>query len=65
MQFFDSDGVRIAFVDIPASQEPGDPVLLIHGFASNLRVNWVATSESSAPTSWAIRWARASPPISR
>jgi pimeloyl-ACP methyl ester carboxylesterase len=43
MQFFDSDGVRIAFVDIPASKEPGDPVLLIHGFASNHAVNWVNT----------------------
>ena len=43
MQFFDSDGVRIAFVDIPASKAPGDPVLLIHGFASTHAVNWVNT----------------------
>jgi pimeloyl-ACP methyl ester carboxylesterase len=43
MQFFDSDGVRIAFVDIPASKEPGDPVLLIHGFASTHAINWVNT----------------------
>ena len=43
MQFFDSDGVRIAFIDIPASKEPGDPVLLIHGFASTHAVNWVNT----------------------
>jgi pimeloyl-ACP methyl ester carboxylesterase len=34
---FDSDGVRIAFLD----EGEGDPVLLIHGFASNARVNWV------------------------
>jgi pimeloyl-ACP methyl ester carboxylesterase len=43
MQFFDSAGVRIAFVDIPASGGSGDPVLLIHGFASNHAVNWVNT----------------------
>ena len=43
MQFFDSDGVRIAFIDVPASKEPGDPVILIHGFASNHAVNWVNT----------------------
>jgi pimeloyl-ACP methyl ester carboxylesterase len=43
MQFFDSAGVRIAFVDIPASGGGGDPVLLIHGFASNHAVNWVNT----------------------
>jgi pimeloyl-ACP methyl ester carboxylesterase len=43
MQFFDSDGVRIAFVDVPASKEPGDPVLLIHGFGSTHAVNWVNT----------------------
>lgn len=41
MQFhsFDSDGVEIAFLDEGA----GDPVLLIHGFASNATVNWVDT----------------------
>lgn len=37
MQFFDSDGVRIAYRD----QGEGEPVLLIHGFASNSKVNWV------------------------
>jgi pimeloyl-ACP methyl ester carboxylesterase len=36
---FSSDGVDIAYIDEGA----GDPVLLIHGFASNLRVNWVDT----------------------
>lgn len=41
MQTFDSNGVRIAFIDVPAK---GDPVLLIHGFASNHVVNWVGTS---------------------
>jgi pimeloyl-ACP methyl ester carboxylesterase len=36
-QSFSSDGVEIAFIDEGA----GDPVLLIHGFASNVTTNWV------------------------
>ncbi len=36
---FDSDGVEIAFTD----EGSGDPVLLIHGFASNVATNWVDT----------------------
>ena len=40
MQTFDSDGVEIAFID----EGVGPPTLLIHGFASNHAVNWVATS---------------------
>lgn len=39
MHKFNSDSVEIAFDD--AGQ--GEPVLLIHGFASNGRVNWVDT----------------------
>lgn len=39
MQSFLSDGVEIAYLDAGA----GDPVLLIHGFASNTTVNWVDT----------------------
>ncbi len=39
MQKFNSAGVEISFVDEGA----GSPVLLIHGFASNHRVNWVGT----------------------
>jgi pimeloyl-ACP methyl ester carboxylesterase len=39
MQKFNSAGVEIAFSDEGA----GEPVLLIHGFASNARVNWQAT----------------------
>ncbi len=39
MQKFNSDGVEIAFSD----QGEGPPILLIHGFASNSRVNWEAT----------------------
>jgi pimeloyl-ACP methyl ester carboxylesterase len=37
MQTFDSDGVRIAFMD----EGSGDPILLIHGFASSVKDNWV------------------------
>jgi len=37
---FNSDGVAIAFID----EGEGFPTLLIHGFGSNHRVNWVATS---------------------
>ncbi|MFD2250956.1 pimeloyl-ACP methyl ester carboxylesterase [Pseudochelatococcus lubricantis] len=43
MQAFSSDGVRINFIDIPARDGDGRPVLLIHGFASNHAVNWVNT----------------------
>jgi pimeloyl-ACP methyl ester carboxylesterase len=37
MPDFDSDGVRIAYSDDGA----GDPILLIHGFASSIRDNWI------------------------
>ena len=43
MESFDSGGVRIAYIDVPAAKEPDDPVLLIHGFASTHAVNWVNT----------------------
>ena len=43
MDHFDSDGVRIAYIDVPATGGTGEPVLLIHGFASNHAVNWVNT----------------------
>jgi pimeloyl-ACP methyl ester carboxylesterase len=38
MPQFTHDGVEIAFLDEGA----GDPVVLVHGFASNKEVNWVA-----------------------
>jgi pimeloyl-ACP methyl ester carboxylesterase len=42
---FDSAGIEIAFVDEPplteASGVPRDPILLIHGFASNVSMNWI------------------------
>ncbi len=37
MQSFDSDGIQIAYRD----EGDGDPILLIHGFASNHQINWV------------------------
>ena len=43
MQSFDSDGVALAYIDVPAVGGSGDPILLIHGFASNHAVNWVNT----------------------
>lgn len=39
MLTFDSNGVEISFID----EGEGDPVLLIHGFASNVATNWVDT----------------------
>ena len=36
MAFFYSDGVEIAY----AVEGEGDPILLIHGFASNMQTNW-------------------------
>jgi pimeloyl-ACP methyl ester carboxylesterase len=39
MKTFNSDGVRIAYRD----EGEGDPVLLIHGFASSVAVNWANT----------------------
>lgn len=38
MPSFDNKGVAIAYLD----QGEGDPVVLVHGFASNKEVNWVA-----------------------
>jgi pimeloyl-ACP methyl ester carboxylesterase len=37
MTVFDSDGVEIAYTD----EGEGEPLLLIHGFASNVAANWV------------------------
>ena len=42
IQHFSSDGVRLAFIDVaPEGPDRGEPILLIHGFASNHRINWV------------------------
>jgi pimeloyl-ACP methyl ester carboxylesterase len=37
MNFFSHDGFRLAYVD----EGEGEPVLLLHGFASSARVNWI------------------------
>ncbi len=39
MDRFSSDGVEIAYLFAGA----GDPIVLIHGFASNVQTNWVGT----------------------
>ncbi len=42
MQEILSDGVRIAYIDVaPEGADLGEPILLIHGFASSHRINWV------------------------
>ncbi|MDH7799886.1 MULTISPECIES: alpha/beta hydrolase [unclassified Beijerinckia] len=42
MQFFSSNGVRIAYIDVPAAgNDRNQPIVLVHGFASNHAVNWV------------------------
>ncbi len=43
MQFFESDGVRLAYIDIRPETFDADPIVLVHGFASNHAVNWVST----------------------
>lgn len=40
MQSFDSGGVRIAYID----EGEREPILLIHGFASNVAANWIDPS---------------------
>jgi pimeloyl-ACP methyl ester carboxylesterase len=39
MPHFQSNGIDIAYLD----EGEGDPVLLLHGFASNMQVNWIDT----------------------
>ena len=42
LKTFASDGVHLAYIDIaPEGTDRGEPILLIHGFASNHRINWV------------------------
>ncbi len=43
MRYFNSNGVSIAYIDVPPHEGQGEPILLIHGFASNHAVNWVNT----------------------
>lgn len=39
MDFFEHDGLRLAYTD--EGPREGRPILLLHGFASSVRVNWV------------------------
>ena len=42
MQNFHSAGIRLAFIDeAPTAPDLRAPILLIHGFASSCRINWV------------------------
>jgi pimeloyl-ACP methyl ester carboxylesterase len=53
VQTFDSDGVDIAFID--EGPKDADPVLLIHGFASNVATNWVGPGWVQALTAAGYR----------
>ena len=44
MEFFSSDGVEIAY----AIEGDGNPILLIHGFASNMQTNWAPRAGSNS-----------------
>ena len=46
MPRFDHDGVEIAFLD----EGEGEPIVLVHGFASNKEVNWVGPGWVTALT---------------
>ena len=48
MRTFSSDGVQLAYLDQGAERPDAEPVLLIHGFASNVATNWVDTGWVSA-----------------
>ena len=44
MRFFTSDGLRLAYLDVaPTGPDRGEPIVLVHGFASNHAVNWLNT----------------------
>jgi pimeloyl-ACP methyl ester carboxylesterase len=40
-QTFSSDGVTLTYVDVRPETGHGDPILLIHGFASSIKYNWL------------------------
>lgn len=41
LKHFSHDGLRLAYLDTALEGGHGTPVLLIHGFASLIRINWV------------------------
>jgi pimeloyl-ACP methyl ester carboxylesterase len=42
LSHFDSHGIEIAYLDTKGSATSRLPILLIHGFASNIQMNWVS-----------------------
>lgn len=46
MPAFDSDGLDLVYID----EGEGEPILLVHGFASNMEVNWIGTGWVQALT---------------
>lgn len=40
-QTFQSAGVTLSFVDVRPTTGHGDPILLVHGFASSIKYNWL------------------------
>ncbi len=46
MPAFDSDGLDLVYID----EGEGEPILLVHGFASNMEVNWIGTAWVQALT---------------
>lgn len=51
MQTFHSDGVTLAYRDFAAEgADLGEPILLIHGFASTHAINWVQPSWTTTLT---------------
>ncbi len=55
MHFFYSKDVSIAYVDLPAVGEETGTILLVHGFASSHRINWVDTSWTTRLTEAGFR----------
>jgi len=51
MNFLSHDALRLAYLDAaPTGADLGEPILLIHGFASTHKVNWVDTQWVEALT---------------
>ncbi len=51
MNHFESDGLRLAYIDeAPTAPDRNEPIILVHGFASNHAVNWVNTGWVKALT---------------
>ena len=51
MEYFNSDGLKLAY----RVEGEGDPIVLVHGFASTHRVNWIETGWSRALTDAGFR----------